>query len=101
MGFVKALSKSQLEEGRSIGVEVGGKEILIANVGGNFYAIGNRCTHMGCMLSDGHLKGDSIVCSCHGTTFDIKTGAIIKGPGVKAESKFDVKVEEDQILVNV
>ena len=40
---------------RSMGVEVSGKAVFIADVGGKYYALGNRCKHAGCMLSDGTL----------------------------------------------
>ncbi len=101
MGFVNAASKKDLQPGNVVGVEVSGKEIFIANVGGMFYAIGNRCTHMGCMLSDGTLNGESVTCPCHGSVFDVKTGNVVKGPARKPEPMFQLKVEGDQILVNV
>jgi 3-phenylpropionate/trans-cinnamate dioxygenase ferredoxin subunit len=100
MGFVKAASKKDLGQDGMLGVEVDGREVLIANVGGNYYAIGNRCTHMSCMLSDGTLRGENVQCSCHGSVFDIKTGNVVKGPAKKPEPTFEVKVEGDQILIN-
>jgi 3-phenylpropionate/trans-cinnamate dioxygenase ferredoxin subunit len=100
MGFVKAASKKDLGQDGMLGVEVDGREVLIANVGGNYYAIGNRCTHMSCMLSDGTLGGENVRCSCHGSVFDIKTGNVVKGPAKKPEPTFEVKVEGDQILIN-
>lgn len=101
VGFVNAVSKKSLEPGSAVGVEVGGKEVFIANVGGRFYAIGNRCTHMDCMLSDGTLNGESVTCTCHGSVFDVKSGNVVKGPARKPEPVFQVKVEGDQILINV
>lgn len=101
MGFVKAASTKDLGPGKMMGVEVGGKGVFIANVEGRYYAIGNRCTHAGCMLSDGKLGGENVTCSCHGSVFDVKTGNVVKGPAKKPEPAFQVKVEGDQILVNV
>lgn len=101
MGLVKVASTKDLEQGKMIGVEVGGKEVFIANMGGKYYAIGNRCTHMGCMLSDGTLRGENVTCPCHGSVFDVKTGNVVKGPAGKLEPAFQVKAEEDQILVSV
>jgi nitrite reductase/ring-hydroxylating ferredoxin subunit len=101
VGFVSATSKKDLEPRRMIGVEVGAKEVFIANVEEKFYAIGNRCTHMGCMLSDGTLSGQNVKCPCHGSVFDVKTGNVVKGPARKPEPVFQVKVDGDQILINV
>lgn len=101
MGFVKVASAKELGAGKIIGVEAGGKPILVVNLNGKHYAIGNVCTHMGCMLSDGALKGENVQCPCHGSVFDVKTGTVVHGPAQKPEPVFQVKVEGDQILVNV
>ena len=56
---------------------------------------------MACMLSDGTLRGENVTCSCHGSIFEVKTGNVVKGPARKPEPVFQVKVEGDQILVDV
>ncbi len=101
MEFVKAATTTNLESGKMMGVEVDGKAVLIANVGGRYYAIGNRCTHAGCMLSDGTLRGENVTCSCHGSVFDVKTGNVVKRPARKPEPAFQLKIDADQILVNI
>ncbi len=101
MGFVKVAAVKDLQAGSMIGVEDSGMEILVANLEGKYYAIGNRCTHMSCMLTDGMLKGTNVTCPCHGSIFDVKTGNVLKGPAKKVEAAYETKVEEDQLLVNV
>jgi len=101
MVFVKAVLKKDLEQGRMLGIEIGGEKIVVANLAGTYYALGNRCTHRGCMLSDGKLEGENIRCRCHGSVFEVKTGNAVKGPAKKPEPVFEVKVEGDQVLVNV
>jgi nitrite reductase/ring-hydroxylating ferredoxin subunit len=101
MGFVRVASAEDLKAGGMMAAEAGGKEICLANVGGKFYAIGNRCTHMGCLLSDGTLSGEKVTCPCHGSTFNFLTGAVVKGPAKKSEPAYELKVEKDQVLVNV
>jgi len=101
MTFEKVASVKDLEPDRIIGVEAKGKEIAVANLDGKYYAIGNRCTHMGCMLSDGTLKEEKITCPCHGSTFDVKTGNVVNGPAKKPEPAYETKIEGEQVLVNV
>jgi nitrite reductase/ring-hydroxylating ferredoxin subunit len=58
-----------------------GKEILIANIDGKFYALNDRCGHMNALLSMGNLANDNIVtCPFHGARFDITTGKKVKEP---------------------
>ena len=56
---------------------------------------------MSCFLSDGQLKGEDIQCSCHGSIFNVKTGAVVKGPAKKPEMTYQVKVDGDQVMVNI
>jgi nitrite reductase/ring-hydroxylating ferredoxin subunit len=101
MGFVRVASAKDLKADEMIGTEAEGKEICVVNVAGTFYATGNRCTHMGCLLSDGALRGETVTCPCHGSTFNVRTGAVVKGPARKSEPAYEVKVEKDQVLVDV
>ncbi len=110
-------------------IEKGDKEILLANVGGKFYATGDRCGHMNARLSMGRLQGTTVICPLHASQFDITTGKNIKEPvltPIPGENKlpelkkysermekiiapvktydlptFEVKVEGKSILVDV
>jgi nitrite reductase/ring-hydroxylating ferredoxin subunit len=82
------------------GAKVNGKNVLVAIVDGQCYALGNVCTHMGCELSYGLLNGENVTCACHGSVFNVKTGSVVRGPAKKPTPTFEVKVEGDQILVN-
>src|SRR5918992_4560642 len=62
-------------------VEVKGKEILIANIDGKFYALNDRCGHMNALLSMGNVSNDNIVtCPFHGARFDVTNGKKVKEP---------------------
>jgi nitrite reductase/ring-hydroxylating ferredoxin subunit len=101
MAFMKVALLKNLEPDKMIGVEAGGKEIVVVNLGGKVYAIGNRCTHMSCILSDGTLKVGNLTCPCHGSIFDVRTGSVMKGPAKKPEPAYQTKIEGEQILVDV
>ncbi len=81
-------------------VEVGGKEVVIANVDGEFFAFSNTCTHEGGPLSDGELEGDIVTCPWHFTPFNVKTGEALEG-GVTDDpiSTYEVRLEGDDIQV--
>jgi nitrite reductase/ring-hydroxylating ferredoxin subunit len=95
-----ALTKN-LPPGKMAGVLKNGKGILVANVNGEYFAIGNVCTHMGCKLSEGTLSGEKVECPCHGSAFNIRTGAIMNGPAGKPEPSYKVKIDGDKILVTL
>ena len=66
--------------------------ISIARVADRLYAFDDLCTCAGqaCPLSGGLLTGTTIRCQCHGSRFDITTGAVIEGPAIKALTVYEV-----------
>ena len=101
MEFANVATKKDLPKGEMQAVEINGKQILIANIENEYYAITNKCTHRGCKLSKGKLNGEVVKCPCHGSRFNVKTGEVVGGPATKSELKYEVKIEEDQIQIKL
>ena len=104
--YTKAASKSEIAVGSMKAVKMGEKEVLIANVGGMCYAIGNKCTHAGTELSKGTLQGNVVECPKHHAKFDITTGKVVAPPKmaffhpkIGDAPVYQVKVEGEDILV--
>jgi nitrite reductase/ring-hydroxylating ferredoxin subunit len=72
---------------------------MIANVDGTFYALKNKCTHVGGPLAKGKLEGFVVQCPWHGSKFDVRTGAVVGPPARAPEPTFLVKVESNNILI--
>ena len=55
--------------------ELDGKEIVVANLDGKFYAMDDRCEHMNALLSMGNISNEGVVVTCpfHGARFDINS----------------------------
>jgi 3-phenylpropionate/trans-cinnamate dioxygenase ferredoxin component len=108
MEFVKVADQTELPLNKMIMVVVGGKEVLLANVDGSYFAIANKCTHAGGSLVKGSLDGSIVTCPRHGSQFDLKTGKSVRGAkigfikiDVKDEASYIVKVEGADILVGI
>ncbi|MFH1229652.1 MAG: non-heme iron oxygenase ferredoxin subunit [Candidatus Aenigmatarchaeota archaeon] len=100
MNFVKA-GLAEMKDGEIKNFKLNRKEILISKINGEYYAVDNECTHMGCSLSEGTVKGNKIECPCHGSVFDLKTGKVIRGPANKPATVFDIKVYKGKLMVNL
>ncbi len=105
-GFVRVVGKSEIPIGKMKKVQLDDKEVLVANVGGNYCAIGARCTHRNGDLSQGSLEGDVVTCPTHGAKFAVITGKVISHPKIGIfhpkiadESTYLVKVENEDILI--
>lgn len=80
-------------------VEVNDERVCLANVNGKYYAIGNVCTHMGGPLAEGKLEDYIVQCPWHGSRFDIRSGKVVRPPAMKPEPTYEVKVENNDILI--
>lgn len=78
--FVQALKADEIAPGGMKSVEVEGREIVICNINGIFYAISRRCGHMNAPLERGTLDGKILTCAMHGAQFDVTTGESLSGP---------------------
>jgi len=88
--------------GTMVGAEIGGKKILVANIGGEFSAMGSVCNHRGGPLEKGKLVGSVVTCPWHGSKWDVKTGKLVEFPvPLQPEPVFKVLVEGDNVLVEL
>lgn len=79
MEYYKVGSINDLHPGEMKKTDVQGHEILLANVDGTYYAIDDKCPHMGASLSEGKLEGTHVICPRHGSVFDVTNGAFVEG----------------------
>ena len=108
MGYVKVTEVDALQPGEKKGFPLQGKTIFLVNLDGEFFALDNKCPHMGGSLADGNLEGATLSCPRHGAKFDVRTGKNVgdaKIAFIKAKvgdaKMFPVKVEGKDILVEL
>jgi Ferredoxin subunits of nitrite reductase and ring-hydroxylating dioxygenases len=77
MGYVRAARIAELPENAKIKIELQGKTFFIAHVNGNFFALANKCPHLGGSLCDGLLSETTIKCPVHGAEFELATGKAV------------------------
>ena len=79
------------------------RRISIARVDQQFYAFDDLCTcgQAACPLSGGLLTGTTVMCQCHGSRFDITTGAVISGPATAALKVYAVQEAEGAVRIHV
>ena len=99
--LVKIAKKSDIENGKIKEYTVSGKSIAIANTEGDFFAFDALCTHAHCSLAGGFLDGYTLTCYCHGAQFDISKGDVISPPATEPLGIYKVKVEGEDILVEI
>lgn len=100
MAFVKAALVKELPPGVIREVQVNGKAVAIANVGGKCFAISGVCLHQGGPLGEGELSGKTVTCPWHAWEYDVTTGKLAMNPSVGVES-YPVEVRGEEIYVDL
>ena len=69
--FVQIAPIDDLPTGERLFVEVDDKQIVLFNLAGNIYALGDVCSHDDGPVGEGEIDGHEIICPRHGARFDI------------------------------
>jgi 3-phenylpropionate/trans-cinnamate dioxygenase ferredoxin component len=101
MEYYPAAQKGQIPPGTLQGFSVAGKEILVVNVNGTFYAVGKKCPHLWGDLSKGKVEGKVVICPRHHSQFDVTNGKRLAGPAKKDLLVYPVKTEGESVLVGI
>lgn len=97
--WVTVVAVDDLPPGNHMAVEVDGAVMVVANLGGEFHAIEDICTHDGSDISSGCLVDGSIECPRHGARFDIRTGEVTAPPAYEPVDVFPVRVVDGVVQV--
>jgi nitrite reductase/ring-hydroxylating ferredoxin subunit len=80
---------------------VAGRRIAIGRADGAYFALDDACPHAGCSLAQGELDGTTLMCLCHGSEFDVTTGAVLNGPATEPVEAFPIALEGDRLWVEL
>ena len=101
INFVEIAPASELPNGERLFLEVEGRAIVIFNIAGQLFAIGDICSHDDGPLGDGDLEGFNIVCPRHGAEFDVRTGKVMQMPAVVDIPAYPVQIRDGQIFIGI
>ncbi len=99
--FIEIAPLSELPPGERLFVEIEGQPIVLFNIAGRVFAIGDVCTHDNGPLGDGEVEGHEVICPRHGARFDLRTGQALLLPAVVDIPAYPVRVREGQIEVGI
>ncbi len=99
--FVPVVQAAEIQPGERIVVEIDELPIAVFNVGGQYYAIGDVCTHDEGPLADGELDGYQIICPRHGARFDIRDGKALTLPAVVPTPWYPVRITDGMLEIGL
>lgn len=100
MAKVKVATVNEVPENSIKKVIVGGEPVALYKIGGQVFATTDICTHEECSIAENHLMhGEIVECTCHGSQFNVKTGANVLPPAAEPLKTYRVSVEGEDVFV--
>ena len=99
--FVDIAAVDELPNGERLFLEIDEFPIVVFNLAGQFFAIGDVCSHDNGPLGEGDLDGEEVICPRHGARFDLRTGKVLALPAVEDIPAYPVQVLDGQIQVGI
>ncbi len=97
--FIPVGTVEELKDGERIFIEIDGKPIVILKIAGEYYAIGDVCSHDDGPVGEGIVEGLEITCPRHGAHFDIRSGKAVALPAFVDIPAYPVRITGDQIEI--
>jgi len=91
---------AEITPGTTRAAEAAGFKLLIARVGDAYFAIENRCSHTGALLTRGRLRGDCIICPVHGARFQLRDGKHLSPPASAGLRTFATRIVNGRVEVS-
>ncbi len=99
--FVTVATVGEIGNGQRKLVDVDGEPLAVFNIAGQYFAIGDVCSHDDGPVAEGILDGTEIECPRHGAHFDLQTGKALTLPAVVDIPAYPVRVVGDEIQVGL
>ncbi|KGH45146.1 MULTISPECIES: non-heme iron oxygenase ferredoxin subunit [Modestobacter] len=105
MTYERVCALSEVPEEGSLRIELADIDVAVVQLDGEVYAIQDVCSHADVPLTDGDVDdvdgAPTIECALHGSCFDLRTGQPTNLPATEPVPVYPVRVEGDDVLVDV
>ncbi|MGB9798478.1 MAG: non-heme iron oxygenase ferredoxin subunit [Thermanaerothrix sp.] len=99
--FLKVATRDEISVGERLFLEINNEPIVIINLAGTLFAVGDVCTHDEGPLGDGEIDGYQIICPRHGARFDLRTGKALTLPAVVDIPVYPVRIEGNDVFIGI
>lgn len=99
--FIRVAQVEDVEDGDRLFVEIDDYELVVFNIAGEYFAIGDVCSHDDGPLGDGEIEEYDVICPRHGARFDVRSGQVTALPAVTDIPAYPVRVSGSDIEIGI
>jgi nitrite reductase/ring-hydroxylating ferredoxin subunit len=99
--WTDAIGSDELANGEPKSVVVDDTPVLLVRHSAHVHALHDRCSHRGCLLSDGEIDGETVTCVCHGSQFSLRDGSVERGPATVGQPAYEVREQGGRVEVRL
>jgi 3-phenylpropionate/trans-cinnamate dioxygenase ferredoxin subunit len=97
--WVRVAPATEIMPGDYASAEVGDAFVVVYNIGGEFFAIDDVCTHDGGGLAGGAIEDHQVICPRHGARFCLRTGRALTPPAYEPVRSYATRVVDGYVEV--
>jgi 3-phenylpropionate/trans-cinnamate dioxygenase ferredoxin subunit len=97
--FIAVSKVNNVGDGDRLYVEIDDLELVLFSIAGEFFAIGDVCSHDDGPLGDGEIDAYDVICPRHGARFDVRSGQVTSLPAVTSIPSYPVRISGDDIEI--
>lgn len=91
---------NSLVPGKPQKIEVDGKNVCVARIGDEVFAISDVCSHSEASLAEGEINGFAVECWLHGAEFDMRTGEALTPPAIDPVDVYEVHRQGSDVTIS-
>jgi 3-phenylpropionate/trans-cinnamate dioxygenase ferredoxin subunit len=99
--FFEIASQDELGDGERLFIEVSDIQIVLFKITGEYFAIGDVCSHDDGPLGDGKVEEFSVTCPRHGAKFDVRTGKVLSLPAIVDIPAYPTRIVNNRIEIGL
>jgi 3-phenylpropionate/trans-cinnamate dioxygenase ferredoxin subunit len=99
--FIEVASQDELEDGERLFIEVDEIQIVLFKIAGEYFAIGDVCSHDDGPLGDGTVEEFNVTCPRHGAKFDIRNGKALSLPAIVDIPAYPIRIVDNRIEIGL
>jgi 3-phenylpropionate/trans-cinnamate dioxygenase ferredoxin subunit len=99
--YIPIADVEELPIGERIFFEIDDRQIVVINVAGSLFAIGDICSHDGGPVGEGDIEDYEIICPRHGARFDLRTGEAVGLPAIVDIPAYPVRIVNGKIEIGL